>query len=572
MIKSGFKYSFFLTCFFMVSLSFQGIAQEDPGRTTEEFVNTEKVFIEASGQKILGNFENAAFLFKEVLKRDRGNHAAAYELARVYDVLDKDNKALSSIKMAISLDKENPWYQMFAADVYEKASNYKAAAKVYEKLTQVEPNNEYYYSKWAFYLVKAKDSEKAIEAYNLMEQKTGMSEEVCRKKHTLYVGLGEEKKAAAEYIKLINAYPSDTRFRHYLAEYYMRIDEKTLAHQVYQEILEIDPDDTNATVAVTLGQGDAGDDISNLNRMKPLFEKSDISIDNKIKELMPYLQKVVETKDKTLARTLLDLSTTIESVHPKDAKGYSLSGDILYHTGDDSAALEKYNQALDLKSNVFPIWENVMYIHAENRDYKSLQTVTDKALDIFPNQARVYYFNGIANSELKKHSDAVNSFQQAIMMSRKDPELQHDLYYRMGLSYYELRKFEKSDKAFEKAIEINPDNVSLLNNYSFHLAQRGEKLELARELAERCNKLKPNNGSFQETYGWVLYKLKEYKSAKEWIGKSLKNGGDKFPDTLEHYGDVLYQLGDRDEALRYWQSALEKGSTSENLERKISEK
>ena len=95
---------------------------------------------------------------------------------------------------------------------------------------------------------------------------------------------------------------------------------------------------------------------------------------------------------------------------------------------------------------------------------------------------------------------------------------------------------------------------------------------LAKELSERCNKIKPNNGSFQETYGWVLYKLKEYKGAKEWIGKSLKNGGDKFPDTLEHYGDVLYQLGDRDEALLYWQSAQEKGSTSETLEKKISEK
>ncbi len=557
---------------FLIASPASLIAQEGEVRVTEEYVNTEKVFIEASREKILGNFENAAFLFKEVLKRDRSNHAAAYELARVYDVLDKDGKALSSIKMAIKLDPSNTWYQMFAGDIYEKAGDFKSAASIYEKLTRQKKSKEYYYSKWAFYLVKAQQTDKAIEVYNQMEQTIGVSEEVCRKKHTLYVGKGELELAAAEYQKLIKAYPSEIRFRHYLAEFYQRIDEKTLANQMYEQILEIDPEDPDAALAMATGGGDTGDDITQLARLTPIFESDAVEIDNKIKELMPYLQKVVDTKDKTLARSILNLSETIETVHPKDAKGYSLSGDILYHTGDNAAALEKYQKAIQLKSNVFPIWENVMYIHAENKDYKSLLEVTDKALDYFPNQPKCYYFNGIANSELKKHKDAVSSYQQAIMMSRRDPALQHDLYYRMGLSYYELRQFKKSDQAFEKALAINPENVMLLNNYSFHLAQRGEKLELAKELSERCNKLQPNNSSFQDTYGWILYKLQDFKGAKKWLGKSLENGGDRFASTLEHYGDILYQLNERDEALRYWQLALQKGSTSGLLEKKIADK
>ena len=48
-------------------------AQEPTGRVSEEEINTQKVFIDASREKILQNYENAAYLFKEVLKRDKTN-------------------------------------------------------------------------------------------------------------------------------------------------------------------------------------------------------------------------------------------------------------------------------------------------------------------------------------------------------------------------------------------------------------------------------------------------------------------------------------------------------------------
>ena len=67
-------------------------------RVSEAEVNTQKVFIEANREKILGNYENAAYLYKEVLKKDGKNHAAYYELARIHDVLDQDSEALKAIQ------------------------------------------------------------------------------------------------------------------------------------------------------------------------------------------------------------------------------------------------------------------------------------------------------------------------------------------------------------------------------------------------------------------------------------------------------------------------------------------
>ncbi len=558
----------------LMSLTFlgQGVLLAQNGRVTEEEVNIEKVFIEASREKILGNYENAATLYKEVLKRDNTNSAAAYELARMYDVLDKDSKALTSIQMAIRLEGDNPWYRMFKADIHDKLKQYNQAAKVYEALAAAEPNNSFFHSKWAYYLVKAKEPQKALEVYDKLEAISGLSEELARKKHTLYLGMGDHENAAAIYQRLIKAYPSQVRYYHYLADYYNHAGEKTLAIQVYENILQIDPDDSDAQLALAGKEKGSIDDISFLSTLKPIFENDEVEIDAKIKELFPFINKVVDTRDKTLGRAVLQLSGIVEEVHPKDAKGFSASGDVLFHIGDLDAALQKYNQAIDLNTSVFAVWEQVMYIYTEQEDYLALENITERSFDYFPNQAKAYYFNGIANAQLGKNKAAINSWRQALMMSRKNPTLQQDIYYRLGLTYYGLRQFDKSDKAFDKALELNPDNVMLLNNYSYHLAKRGEKLQQAKEMAEHCNKLRPDNASFQETYGWVLYKLKDYEGAKSWISKSIDNGGNNFPSTLEHFGDVLFQLGDTDQALEYWQQARQKGAKSELLDKKIADK
>jgi hypothetical protein len=41
---------------------------------------------------------------------------------------------------------------------------------------------------------------------------------------------------------------------------------------------------------------------------------------------------------------------------------------------------------------------------------------------------------------------------------------------------------------------------------------------------------------------------------------------------LEHYGDVMYKLGKKEEALRYWKKAREAGEGSKYLKQKIDDK
>ena len=69
----------------------------------------------------------------------------------------------------------------------------------------------------------------------------------------------------------------------------------------------------------------------------------------------------------------------------------------------------------------------------------------------------------------------------------------------------------------------------------------------------------------------ILYQLREYEKAKEWIQKSLANGSDSSAVVVEHYGDILYQLGEIENAIIQWKKAQELGEASNFLNQKIEE-
>ena len=556
-----------LTCFVVTPVDAQ-IKQ-----VSEEEVNTQKVFIDATKEKILGNYENAATLFKEVLKRDKNNHVAAYELARIYNVLEMKDKALQSIKLAIASDPDNDWYQLFLADMYEENGEAKAAAKIYDKLLKKNPKDAFFYEKLAFLMVRAQQPEKAIRVYNDMEKHFGIHEDISKRKHRLYLGMGDKKKAAQEIETLIRYMPSNIDYYHMLASFHQQMGDKNLADEVYRRILEVDPADVKASIALAEQTKADGDDLPFLATLKPLFEKDDVNIDLKIKELIPYIQKVADGKaDPAVMGATIDLAQTLEKVHPREAKSYSASADLLYYSGDKAGALAKYKEAMSLNKSIFGIYEQMMYIYMENKDFEAMLPLSEEAVDRFPNKAQAFYFNGLALGQLKQHKNAISSLKQAQLMSRKNPMLQMDIYNHLATEYFMLGQFKKSDESFEKALEINPNDHMVLNRYSSYLANRNENLEKAKSMSALSNELAPNQAIYQDTYGWILYRMKEYKASKEWTSKALSNGGQEYPQILEHYGDILFQLEETEEAVSFWQKALEKGSESPLLEKKIADR
>jgi len=525
----------FLTIFILFSLSANvQLSFAQPGTTTEAEVNAQKIFIEANKEKILENYEMAVTLFKEVLKNDPQNHAAAYELARVYDVIDNDEKALSSIKIAVGLQPENMWYKLFLADVYDKASKFDGAADIYKQMIEKYPDVEYHYFKYAYYLVKDNKQEEAIKVYNKIEKNFGLNEEVTRRKHSLYLGTGDVKNAAKEIQLLIDSDPEKIKYHHLLADFYTSIGEKEQAKKVYTKILELDPLDAKAKIALAGDQASQGNDVAYLTSLESVFYQKDESIDIKIKAFMPYIVKVGDSDDEAFKEKAVELGRVLTEVHPDDAKAYSVYGDLLYQMRDNQGAMEAYEKTLTINKGVYSVWEQMLYILAEDYNMEKMAEISEKGMDVFPNNSKLYYFYGIASTELENHSEASSALEQALLMSGKNENLKVDVLARLARSYAQQNKIEKANKKIGKALQ-----------------------------------LKPNDFRVQEAKGYVLFKNKENKSAKEWYEKSLKNGGQNNFEVVEHYGDLLYQMGEEKEAFEQWTKSKALGGNSDRLNKKL---
>jgi len=169
----------------------------------------------------------------------------------------------------------------------------------------------------------------------------------------------------------------------------------------------------------------------------------------------------------------------------------------------------------------------------------------------------------------KQYKEAISSLEEGLKLIGDNPQMIPVIHAQLGDAYNGLGEHGKSDAAYELALKGNPDNDHVLNNYSYFLSLRREKLDLALKMSERLVQQHQNNPTYLDTYAWVLYIRKEYKKAKEFLEKAMLDSTSVSGTIVEHYGDVLFKLGERDNAVAQWKRAKRMGETTELLDKKI---
>jgi tetratricopeptide (TPR) repeat protein len=245
-----------------------------------------------------------------------------------------------------------------------------------------------------------------------------------------------------------------------------------------------------------------------------------------------------------------------------------VGGDLYMTLEKDEEAKKEYLKAVRSGTGSFEAWQNLLYLETQTNQIDSLIAHSEEALEMFPNQAMVHYFNGYGHLSKKHYKEASYSLEQAKKLSASNPAFVSELNGMLGDCYNAMKEYSKSDQAYEEALVFNPNNDIVLNNYSYYLALRKENLEKAEKMAAQLVKNFPDNPSYLDTYAWVLYERGKYKDAKKTIEKAIQSGQGTATH-FEHYGDILFQLGDIDNAVRQWQKAKQKDGDNASLDKKI---
>lgn len=132
-------------------------------------------------------------------------------------------------------------------------------------------------------------------------------------------------------------------------------------------------------------------------------------------------------------------------------------------------------------------------------------------------------------------------------------------YYYIGDVNYQLGNEKKAFKAYERALKAKPDYPVVLNNYAYYLSLKKKSLRKALAMSQKAVELEPDNATYLDTCGWILYLLKRPAEAKPHFKRAMIFGGKDSAVVLEHYSKVLEALGENDLASYYHSLSVQKG-------------
>lgn len=533
----------------------------------ESNLEAEKYFVEAEKYYILEDYDKAYGLFLKALELQPDNAAIHFKLAQTLSKKGEIDKALGHSLQSLEYDPNNKYFYLQTAELYSRKNSYAEAADIYETLLEKIPNTEEHYFDLANLYIYQKKYSKALEAYTKAEAKFGINDQVTFQKQKLYLQQNKLEEALAEGEKLIEAYPGEAEYYLSQAEILSSNDKINEAIAYLEEALELNPNNAKARLMLSESYKKIGETDKSRDNLKLAFENPDLDLNLKVQLLLNYM-KDFPNKDIEILAT--DLVEKLVEAHPEEGIAHAVKGDLYFRLNQQLKAKENYLTAIEKGHNNFAIWQNVIQIGLSQQQYEEVLEYSEEALELFPNQALLYLYSGTANMILKNNQEAIMVLEQGRKLATSNLNLLSTIYGQLGDAYNNLENYQESDKAYEAALDANPDNDHVLNNYSYYLSLRKENLDLARKMSTKLIKRNPNDPNYLDTHAWVLFMMGEYEQAKKVIEKAVE----KNPNgtIIEHYGDILYKLGEVDQAVKQWQRAKGMDETSELIDKKIADR
>ena len=171
--------------------------------------------------------------------------------------------------------------------------------------------------------------------------------------------------------------------------------------------------------------------------------------------------------------------------------------------------------------------------------------------------------------ELEKYPLAIEELRKAEILAGDNPDYTMQVLTMRADVYYKMKDFNKAFEIYEQALTLNGEDLTLLNNYAYYLAEQNLKLKEAEEMAKIVINKEKNNTTFLDTYAWVLYKRGKLKEAEKVMSEIINSGQEPDAEWYEHYGYILKKQNKCAKAIEIWNTALKIDNTKSHLKIEI---
>lgn len=257
----------------------------------------------------------------------------------------------------------------------------------------------------------------------------------------------------------------------------------------------------------------------------------------------------------------------IEIEHLDDAKKYLerlysyrlYASEAAYFIAQLEASRENYAEAETWFKRVkhgrytFEAYLGLAVVYSQQKKFEQAFKLLDhpqasnnkQSVEILQIKAEVY-------AQAKQYKKAYEIYTEALAVSPDN----HDLLYGRAMLAEKFNRIDLLEKDLHTILAENPKDNQALNALGYTLADRTDRYQEALQYIERALKIDSEDIATLDSLGWVLHKMGRNKEALKYLKKAYDK--DQDPEIAAHYGEVLWVLGQTQEARVIWKKALKK--------------
>jgi tetratricopeptide (TPR) repeat protein len=525
------------------------------------------IYVEALKQKLLGSGGDALKYLEQCIKLNPQSDASYYQMAQIVLASgDLTNGKKYAIK-AYTIDDKNIWYIMMLSGIYYQEGNIDSAIFVYEKAVQYYPEKINFQVTLADLYSERKEYEKAIRIFEILEEKYGINETTTYAYIQVLMEAERYDDARKKNEELIREYPSGIKYYAMLAEIYRKKGDGGKAREVYQKLMEENPKNGQIQLSLCdflINEKKYEDLFMMLN---PVILNMEIAREDKI-SLFAKLIGAKDLKKEDIDKILISLMI-FETSYSNDDIVPLLRPEFLDNIERDKEAAARLEEIVATRPDNYFAWEKLLLLYLQMQDFNKLMIKGEECASRFNRSflAKLLYANGAI--ENGKYEIALDELRKAqILAGDNSKNIVQVLTMRADV-YYRMKNYDKSFETFEEAIGIDSEDLTILNNYAYYLAEQNTKLKEAEIMAQKVIEQEIDNATFLDTYAWVLYKRGKSRDAAKIMESIITNDSNLSAEYYEHYGFILKSMKKCDKAIEYWSIAFKIDSTKNGLKGEI---
>lgn len=551
------------------------MASDRKAISEDDRVKAEYIFLEAEKQRNMGRDDAFHHLLQYAHSLDPENSAIAYYLG--YSRLMKSNLSVSDSLFSSSLRMMRKHVDAHPEDKYEAmlyangnmiANQVQEGLRVLKIQAERNPHNVEVQLSIADAYARLEDYRNAIAAYDSVQQWQGQSVQLSARKVRAYQALNDSVGAIGEMRSLLATAPRNVDYNLAMGNMMLMFGERDSALTYYDKAQQYEPENGATYLAKAQFYNAIGDSVNYDQQTYQALVSKDLDVASKVEVLADYARHLLVAKDSS-ARTENLFKVLIEQ-HPNEPQIRMLFSDYLAAKDDMKGAAEQMDYAVNLDPTDAQAWNRLLVLNIISENYEAAIAAGDRAIELNPNDIELYGYIAPAYYNIKQYDKAIEVYKKALAaVDSTDTEHRSMFLGGMGDAKFSMGDTIGAFALYDQAIEIDPNNVSILNNYAYFLTLCNRDLDKAERMSAKTVQAEPQNATFLDTYAWVFYKRKEYTMAQLYIEMAIKNERRPSSDIYDHYGDILLAVGNKQEALKQWKKALELDAGNKELLEKV---